>query len=69
MGDSSEKQAKPSFWQGLKSEYKKITWPDKKSAIKQSVVVTIISVILGLIIVIFDALIKYGVNFLMSLSF
>ncbi len=69
MGDSSEKQAKPSFWQGLKSEYKKITWPDKKSAIKQSVVVTIISVILGLIIVVFDALIKYGVNFLMSLSF
>ena len=69
MGDSSEKQAKPSFWQGLKSEYKKITWPDKKSAIKQSVVVTISSLILGLIIVVFDALIKYGVNFLMSLSF
>ena len=68
MGDASEKQAKPSFWKGLKSEFKKITWPDRKSAIKQSVVVTIISVILGLIIVVFDALIKYGVNYLMSLS-
>ena len=67
MEDSSEKKAKPSFWQGLKSEYKKITWPDKKSAFKQSVVVTIISVILGLIIVVFDAAIRYGVNFLMSL--
>lgn len=67
MADSSEKKAKPSFWQGLKSEYKKITWPDKKSAFKQSVVVTIISVILGLIIVVFDAAIRYGVNFLMSL--
>ena len=67
MGDSSEKQVKPSFWQGLKSEFKKITWPDKKSAFKQSVVVTIISIILGLIIVVFDAAIRYGVNFLMSL--
>lgn len=67
MGDSSEKQAKPSFWRGLKSEYKKITWPDRKSAIRQSIVVTIISVILGLIIVVFDAAIRYGVNFLMSL--
>lgn len=68
MGDSSDKQAKSSFWQGLKAEYKKITWPDRKAALKQSVVVTIISVILGLVIVFFDVLIKYGVNFLMSLS-
>ena len=58
MGDSSEKQPKTSYWTGLKAEYKKITWPDRKSTIKQSVVVTIISVILGLIIVAFDAAIK-----------
>ncbi|MBQ2101595.1 MAG: preprotein translocase subunit SecE [Lachnospiraceae bacterium] len=68
MGDSSEKQTKPSFWKGLKSEYKKITWPDRKSAFKQSVVVTIISVVLGLIIAILDYGIKYGVNFLTSLT-
>ena len=24
MGDASEKQAKPSFWKGVKSEFKKI---------------------------------------------
>ena len=68
MGDSSEKQTKPSFWKGLKSEYKKITWPDRESAFKQSVVVTIISVVLGLIIAILDYGIKYGVNFLTSLT-
>ncbi|MBR6478650.1 MAG: preprotein translocase subunit SecE [Lachnospiraceae bacterium] len=67
MGDSSEKQAKPSYWQGLKAEFRKITWPDKKSTIRQAAVVTVITVILGAIIVCFDALIKYGVNFLMSL--
>ncbi|MBR4733453.1 MAG: preprotein translocase subunit SecE [Lachnospiraceae bacterium] len=68
MGDSSEKQAKPSFWKGLKSEYKKITWPDRKSAIKQSVVVTIISIVLGVIIAILDYGFKFGVNFLTSIS-
>jgi len=68
MGDSSEKQAKPSFWKGLKSEYKKITWPDRKSAIKQSVVVTVISIVLGVIIAILDYGFKYGVNFLTSIS-
>ena len=68
MGDASEKQAKPSFWKGLKSEFKKITWPDRKSAIKQSVAVTIISIVLGLIIAVLDYLVKYGVDFLMSIQ-
>ena len=67
MGDSSAKQTKPSSWKGLKSEYKKITWPDRKSTIKQSVVVAVISVILGLIIAVLDYVFKYGVNFLASL--
>ena len=68
MGDASEKQAKPSFWKGVKSEFKKITWPDRKSAIKQSVVVTVISIVLGVIIAVLDYVIKYSVNFLTSLS-
>lgn len=70
MGNSSEKQTAPktSFWQGVKSEYRKITWPDRKSTFKQSVVVTVISIVLGLIIAIIDYAAKYGVNFLTSLS-
>ena len=62
MGNSSEKQpkasangaAKTSFWQGVKAEYRKITWPDKESTLKQSVVVTVISIVLGLIIAVID---------------
>lgn len=70
MGNSSEKQTQPktSFFQGVKSEYRKITWPDRKSTIKQSLVVTVISIVLGLIIAIIDYAAKYGVNFLTSLS-
>lgn len=77
MGDSSEKQPKKnagneqktSFWQGVKAEYRKITWPDKESTLKQSVVVTVISIVLGLIIAVIDYAAKYGVNFLTTLSF
>lgn len=67
MADSSEKQAKTSFWKGLKAEFKKITWPDRKSTIKQSIVVTVISIVMGVIIAIIDYVAKYGVNFLTSL--
>jgi len=67
MGDSAEKQSKISFTQGLKSEYKKISWPDRKSTLKQSVVVAIVSIILGLIIAVLDYLVRYGITYLTSL--
>ena len=67
MGDSAEKQARPNFWKGVKAEFKKITWPDRKSTLKQSVAVAAISIVVGVIIAILDYLIQYGVNFLTSL--
>ena len=66
MGDSSEKQARPGFFKGLKAEFKKISWPDRQSTLKQSIAVVVISVVVGLIIAILDYVIKYGVNFLTS---
>lgn len=67
MGDSKEKQTKPSFFKGLQSEFKKISWPDRQSALKQSAAVVAITIVLGLIISILDYVVKYGVNFLTSL--
>lgn len=67
MGDSAEKQAKPGFYKGLKSEFKKISWPDKRSALKQSSAVVVVTIVLGLIISVLDYVIKYGVKFLTSL--
>lgn len=62
-----EKAAKPSFFKGAKAEFKKISWPDRESVIKQSVAVVCISVVLGAIIAIFDFIMQYGVGFLTSL--
>ena len=67
MGDSAEKQARPSFFKGIKSEFKKITWPGRQSTLKQSVAVVAISIVVGIIIAILDAVIKQGVIFLTSL--
>lgn len=69
MADSvkKEKASKPSFFKGVKAEYKKIIWPDKDSLLKQSVAVVCISIVLGAVIAILDFVMQYGVDFLTSL--
>ena len=67
MADSAEKTKKPGFFKNVQVEFKKISWPDKKTMFKQSVAVVAISVVLGVIIAIVDFVAQYGVNFLTSL--
>ena len=67
MGDSTENKVKTGFFKGVKAEFKKISWPDRQTTLKQSVVVVAISVVVGLIIAALDVIIQYGVNFLTSI--
>ena len=70
MGDSakSDKISKTvKFWNGVKAEFRKITWPDKDSLLKQSIAVVVISVVVGIIITILDFALQYGVDFLTTL--
>lgn len=67
MADSAEKKERSGFYKGMKSEFKKIVWPDRKSTLKQSVAVVIISVVVGVIIAVLDYVIQYGVNFITSI--
>lgn len=67
MGDSAEKTPKTPFFSGVKSEFKKIAWPDKKAMFKQAIAVVGISVVVGVIIAVVDLIAQYGVNFLTSL--
>ena len=60
----SEKTQKKSWFKGLKAEFKKIIWPDKKTLAKQTVAVTVCSILLGAIIAIIDALLQYGIDFI-----
>ena len=69
MADSAKSEAKKeSFWKGVKTEFKKIAWPDQKETVKQSAAVLCVSVVLGLIITFLDTLIQYGINFLTSIG-
>ena len=65
MGENTvqaEKAPKKSWFKGLKSEFKKIVWPDKESMARQSVVVVIGTVALGAIIALLDTAIKFLIN-------
>ncbi len=50
----ADKENKPSFWNGVKAEWGKIIWPDRKTLVRQTILVTLISVFLGVIIAIAD---------------
>lgn len=68
MGENNTNEAsKKSWFTGLKTEFHKITWLDKKSLGKQTVAVIVVSVILGVIIAVLDLLIQHGVDFLVNL--
>ena len=65
MGENTvqtEKAPKKSWFQGFKSEFKKIVWPTKESMAKQSVAVVIVTVILGVVIALVDTALKFGVG-------
>ena len=60
MGDSAEKQKRPSFFKGAKAEFKNISWPHTHSTLKQSVAVVEISVVLGELNAVLDSFIPSG---------
>ncbi len=55
------------FWDGVKAEFGKISWPDRKATFKQSVAVVAVSLIAGVLIAALDFLIQIGVNWLTAL--
>ena len=60
-----EKPKKKNWFKGLKAEFKKIIWPDKKTLLKQTVAVITCSVLLGVIIWAIDSLIQFGLKYFM----
>ena len=60
------KGKKGNWFQGLKSEFKKIVWVDRPTLVKQTVAVVIITVILAVIISVMDSAILEGINLLMK---
>ena len=64
MGEtvSNEKSPKTDFIKGVKAEFSKIIWPDKDTLTRETVVVVVSTVILGIVIAVLDLIIKFGLN-------
>ena len=61
-----EKTQKKSWFKGLQAEFKKIIWPDKKTLAKQTTAVVVVSVVLGAVIAVIDAILRYGIDLLVK---
>mgnify|MGYP000442839781 FL=1 len=60
------KAPKVKFFDGVKAEFKKIIWPDKDTLTKETVVVVVSTVILGIVIAALDLIIKFGLNIVLG---
>ena len=63
---SNEKAPKKDFIQGLKSEFRKIIWPNKEDLTKNTIAVVSVTVALGVLIAVLDLIIKFGLNLLIG---
>lgn len=69
--DSKEKKEKSnsqkkSWFKGLKAEFSKIIWPEKKSLTRQTVAVFSVSVFLGVLIAVVDLIVRFGIEFIIK---
>ena len=54
MSETAAKKEKKSFFKNLKIEFKKIVWPTKESAVRQTVLIVIVTIILGILVRLLD---------------
>ena len=59
---------KKSRLKGLKSEFKRISWPTRKETLNSTISVVVVSVILCVIIACIDYLIQNGLNLIFSIG-
>jgi preprotein translocase subunit SecE len=60
----ADKAPKRSFWKNVKTEFTKITWPDRDTMVKQTTMVVLVSFVLGVIIAILDLFLQMGVDYI-----
>ena len=50
------------WWKGVKAEFSRIIWPDKATIIRQTVVVVVITIIVGVLISLIDSVVQLGLD-------
>ena len=67
MAEKQQTSKARTWWEGVKAEWRKIIWPTRQDLAKKTGIVTIVSVVLGVIIAILDFLIQNGIDVLLGL--
>ena len=62
MSDKSKQ--KTGFFKGVKTEFKKITWPTRNQLVKETIAVSVVTLLLGAIIKLVDMVMQTGIAIL-----
>ena len=67
MAGKQEVSKTRTWWDGVKAEWHKIIWPTREDLTRQTALVVIISVLMGVIITVVDSGALQVINWLMSI--
>ena len=62
----SEKKQKTGFFKGVRGEFEKITWPTRNQLVRETVAVSVVTLILGAIIKLVDMILQTGIAILVK---
>lgn len=64
--EKTNKANKTSWFKEMKAEFNKIIWPTKERIVKETVVVVICAIIIGIIVAVLDMGIQHGIQALVG---
>lgn len=64
---NNNKKEKTGLFKGMLNELKKVTWPTKKETLVYTLVVIVTVIVFAIIIGLYDLILKYLIEFLLSL--
>ena len=63
---SDKTKQKTGFFKGVKTEFKKITWPTRNQLVKGTIAVSVVTILLGAIIKLVDMVMQTGIAILIK---
>lgn len=64
--EKTNKANKTSWLKGIKAEFSRIVWPTKEKVAKETTVVVICAIIIGIIVAVLDMGLQYGIQALVG---
>lgn len=68
LEDPSFSEQVRTYFKGVRSEWHKVTWPDRQQTIHETLIVIVVTVFITLLIFFIDNILRYGVGLLEKIS-